>query len=103
MVLERDYTNGGSSGVQAHASGSGTNTGSISVMNNGSGSGPNGAQAHAGGNVRVVGHVNLPALTLIREGTWCAVSPAENQRVDDEVSLRALATICLSLETTNYR
>lgn len=41
-------------------------------------------------------------MTLIREGSWYTVSPAQGQAIDDEVSLRALATICLSLETTNY-
>lgn len=41
-------------------------------------------------------------MTLIREGSWGAVEPVADQVVDNEVSMRALATICLSLETTNY-
>lgn len=41
-------------------------------------------------------------MTLIREGSWCAVMPKEGQVVDEDIQMRALSTICLSLENTNY-
>lgn len=41
-------------------------------------------------------------MSLIREGTWSAVKPREGQAVDEDMSLRALSAICLSLETYNY-
>lgn len=41
-------------------------------------------------------------MTLIREDTWYAVALPEGHQVVEEVSLRVLATICLSLETTSY-
>ena len=41
-------------------------------------------------------------MSLIREGTWSAVKPREGQAVDEEMSMRALSAICLSLETYNY-
>lgn len=41
-------------------------------------------------------------MVLIREGTWNAVDVQEGSVVSNEVSLRALATICLSIEPINY-
>lgn len=41
-------------------------------------------------------------MILIREGTWRAVKPAEDQNVDPEMCERAFATICLALEKQNY-
>lgn len=41
-------------------------------------------------------------MTLIHEGTWYVVAPPEGHQVDEEVSLRALASIFLSLEMTSY-
>lgn len=41
-------------------------------------------------------------MTLIREGTWCAVMPREGEDVDEDTTMMALSTICLSLEKTNY-
>lgn len=40
-------------------------------------------------------------MLLIREGTWDAVARGEEDPVD-AISLRALATICLSIEPVNY-
>lgn len=41
-------------------------------------------------------------MVLIREGTWNVVDVADDAVVDEEASLRALATICLSIEPINY-
>lgn len=41
-------------------------------------------------------------MVLIREGTWNAVEVQEGSEVSNEVSLRALATICLSIDPINY-
>lgn len=41
-------------------------------------------------------------MILIREGSWCAIEPAEGEVVAADVKMRALATICLSLESYNY-
>ena len=40
-------------------------------------------------------------MLLIREGTWDAVTRQEEDPAD-AISLRALATICLSIEPVNY-
>lgn len=40
----------------------------------------------------------LMNMALIREGTWRVVKPLENIAVDPDMSDRAFATICLSLE-----
>lgn len=41
-------------------------------------------------------------MVLIREGTWNVVDVADDAVVDEEASLRALATICLRVEPINY-
>lgn len=41
-------------------------------------------------------------MVMIREGTWRAVDVPENGQVDQNLSDRALATICLSIEPYNY-
>lgn len=41
-------------------------------------------------------------MILIREGSWSAVQPAEGEVVSDELKLRTLAMICLSVESTIY-
>lgn len=41
-------------------------------------------------------------MILIREDSWSAVEPVEGEVVPNDVTKRALPTICLSLESFNY-
>lgn len=41
-------------------------------------------------------------MVMIREGTWRTVDPPEGTEVNADLSERALATICLSIEPYNY-
>jgi len=42
-------------------------------------------------------------MILIREESWCAVNHETGEAVSGDLKLRALATICLSLESYKYR
>ncbi|XP_062541494.1 uncharacterized protein LOC134209531 [Armigeres subalbatus] len=41
-------------------------------------------------------------MVMIKEGTWRAINSPDNVQISDDLSDRALATICLSIERYNY-
>ena len=102
-------------------SGSGLGNGSVANGSGQAGNGGNGVPVAAEArNVRLASSVAMPAIeklkgrenystwafsmrmTLIREGSWPAVRRAEGEIVSEDLKERALATICLGVESTNF-